>query len=214
MTTKLGQYQKALRAIGDQRLSRLTENVPARMQLDDAWEDSITYMLRLASWKFATRVVQMMPDPDITPAFGYSAAFSIPPDLMRLTAIATDPDFRRELQDYDEHDKHWWATWSAPLYVRFVSNDADHGLDLGSWPVDFAEAHAFYLAWQTGLPITKSGQTRDALYADHQRSLGRSKTLDAVGESVKRKPLNSWAQSRMSSGASNAGRGPGDAPWS
>lgn len=200
--TKLGQYKRALRAIGDQRLNSLDENSAARHSLDDVWTDSIAHMLRLGNWKFALRVVQIGVDPDVTPSFGPQYGFTIPDDLMRLAGISIDPGFQEELFNYDEHDGHWWTNAGPTIYARFVSDRDDKGGDLGQWPVDFAEAHALYMAWDSGLQITKARTTRDALYAEHERALFRSMKLDAIGQAVKRKPQGSWVRSRFSGGLS------------
>lgn len=209
MTTKLDQYKAALRAIGDQRLgpNGLTENHAGRRVLDDVWDESVAYMLRQASWKFALRVVQLDVDADVTLQFGQALPYSIPTDFVRLAGIALDPDFTVEIPDYDEHDGHWWIVGGGVIYLRYTSNDAHYGLDLGKWPVEFSKAHAIYLAAQSGLQITKSGATKQALEAEHMRTLHRAKSLDAIGDAVKRKPMGTWTRSRLSRGQAGRLRG-------
>lgn len=202
MTTQLAQYQKALRAIGDQRLNSLTENVAPRRTLDDVWPDSIAYMLKQAGWKFALRYAELTVNVDITPAWGTRVPFAQPDDYAgRLTNIASDPDFLNELIGFEEHDGQWWTGGQYQfLYVSYVSNAVDKGLNLGAWPVDFANAHALYMAWESGLQITKSGTTRQSLFQDYEIAINRSKGLDAINNSVKRKPQGSWVRSRFAGG--------------
>lgn len=209
MTTKLDQYKAALRAIGDQRLgpNGLTENNASRRVLDDVWDESVAYMLRAGAWKFALRVVQLDVDADVTIQFGEALPYSIPDDFVRLAGLALDPDFTVEVMDYDEHDGHWWIVGGGVVYLRYVSNGPNYGLNLGKWPVEFATAHSIYLAAQSGLQITKSGATKQALEADHLRSLHRSKTLDALGDAVKRKPMGTWTRARLSRGQAGRLRG-------
>lgn len=197
MADRLGQYKKALRAIGDQRLAALTENVPARFTLDDVWQDSVDYVLKQSTWKFAKRIVKLGANADIETNFGPRYAFTIPDDYLRLDDISLTPNFAVPFTAYKENNNHWWTDATDVLYVSYISNDNNYGGDLGRWPVEFAEAQAYYMARQSAMTITKSGVSRDSLDRDYMVALSRAKSLDTIGDPPARKPLNSWAKARL-----------------
>ena len=98
MTDQLGLYNGALRMLGESRLSSLTEAVENRRLLDEVWDDgAVNSCLEFGYWNFATRTVQASYDPDATPAFGFTYAYSKPTDWIKTAAIASDEFFRNPL---------------------------------------------------------------------------------------------------------------------
>lgn len=210
MATQLGQYKGALRAIGDQRLNSLSENTLERYTLDDVWVTSQKYLLLQHPWKFALRVVRLTPDPGITTVFGPKYAYTKPTDYVRMDGFSTDPYFQNQIRIYDEHDGAWFTDEGNPVYLRYVSNDANHGGNLANWPVLFELAHQYYLAEVSGLQITKSGQTKDMLTQDYIRALNRAKVLDSNGKAPESKPMGTWTRARLSRTTSDGGT---NQPW-
>lgn len=199
MTTKLGQYNKALGYLGTQKLSPtagLTENVKARYELDGAWGDSLKYMLEQGLWKFALKTVQLTPDPDVDVQFGPQYSYSQPDDYVRLNGIGVDGEFINEIRYYREEDGKW-LTSVNPIFISYVSNADDKGLNFGVWPSNFCEAHATYLAQQTAVPITRDDKVLERVTEQHQMWMSTAKRLNAVDKAVREKPVGSWVQSRF-----------------
>lgn len=209
MTTQIKQYNKALGYIGTERLDPLlglTEDRPARYELDAVWADSLQYMLQQGGWIFALQSAELLPDGDISPTFGPKRVYTKPADFVRLAGIAIDGYFINELRDYQVDAVNWYSDVNI-IYIKYVSNSTSKGLDLNNWPVHFCEAHAQYLAYLSGLPITRDKSDRNSLYAGHLRSLAVSKRLDALDESVKRKPQGILTASRYASRVNGTRRG-------
>lgn len=199
MTTKIKIYNDALGFIGTQRLhstTGLSENVSSRYELDDKYDNALAYMLEQASWKFALRTSELSPDADITTTFGPLYPFSIPEDYVRLAGISTTGDFVPGSEpDYREENGYWYSDCSL-IYVRYVSNGATYGLDLGAYPQHYQEALAAWLAYKTVLPISKDRGDRNDILAQHNRALNISKRLHAISDPVLLKPPGSWTMAR------------------
>jgi hypothetical protein len=153
-----------------------------------------------ALWKFATRSSSLVADPDIEPSFGKPYAFAIPTDFVRLRAITSDPDFTVEVADYDEENGVWYTNIET-IYIKYVSNDVSYGLNLGLYPENYCAAFGTHMALRAALPITRDKATRNDLVLLNDRMLSQSKRLDAVDESVKRKPTGRLVGSRVGFGS-------------
>ena len=195
MVTKLQLYNGALSHIGTTRLADLTVNEGPRYELDAVYDHCLQFMLEQGLWKFAKRTARLEPDADYEPDFGPAYAYTMPTDFVRLAGIATDEYFRSELLDYREENGVWY-TDSSLIYVSWISNGAEFGLDLGLYPSNYVESLQAYMAFKTTLQISKDRGDRNTIYQYFQRFLAQSRRLDAVDEAVKWKPAGSWGQSR------------------
>jgi hypothetical protein len=195
MTTKLKLYNLALGTyVGTQRLANLTENVASRHALDAVYDSSVQYMLEQGIWKFALRVAELIKDVT-APTLHREHSYAIPDDFVRLARISSDDRLDAELLDYREANGKWYSNVD-PIFIEYVSNDDDYGLDLDLWPANFEQAVASWMAYQSVLDISKDRSDRADLLTLHQRTLANARRLDAVDEAVKRKPTGSWVRSR------------------
>ena len=138
-TDRLKIYNGALQIIGDRRLAGLSENVKARHELDAVWQDGgVQYCLEQAQWNFAMRTAMITYDPDVDPAFGYQHAFEKPTDWVNTSAVCQDEYYNVPLLQYAD-EVGWWFADITPIYVKFVSNGDDYGMNLAKWPYSFTE---------------------------------------------------------------------------
>lgn len=139
--TKLSLYNGAIRLLGEGRLSSLSESRESRRLLDDIWADGvIDSCLEDASWGFATRTVSLDRSDSVEPEFGFTYAFEKPTDWKRTVKLCSDEYLRYALQPggYNDHDGYWYADVD-PIYVQYVSNDTDWGLDYARWTEKFKD---------------------------------------------------------------------------
>lgn len=202
MTTKLKLYNRALSHLSTVRLANLTEDRKERYELDAVYDECLQEMLELGLWKFAMRASLMTADPGIEPTFGPAYAYAIPTDFVRLAGITSDPEFKVEVSDYTEENGVWYTSINE-MYVRYVSNDVSYGLNLSLYPENYCSAFGTHMALRAALPITRDKATRNDLVLLNDRLLAKAKRLDAVDESVKRKPVG-----RLVSTRAGFGRGP------
>jgi hypothetical protein len=201
MADKLSIFNGALLLVGAQPLQALTDNTPPRKALDAAWVTAPYVVLEKGLWNFAFRTVEITADPDVTPRLGYQYAFSQPEDYVNTAGISSDPSFRLTLEDY-AHESAYWHADVDPIYVRYVSNGAQYGLDLGAWPLSFTKAVEAYLAFETALVINNGRTDRTESYQLFEARLKEAKGKDAMKQPATRLPPGRWTRSRTGYGAS------------
>ncbi len=194
MTSKLTLYNGALRLLKERPLASLAENREPRRLLDSAWDGgAIDYCLEEGLWKFAKRTVQIDASPSIDPDFGYEFAFDIPTDHKGTAGIWSDEMLTQPFRDYREESGYWYGSLET-MYVSYISNDAQYGLDLSLWPqtfVKFVEAH---LASEVAGPMTEAGKEMLQL---RERLLRAAKSSDAQGDPTRVIPAGSWVRARI-----------------
>ena len=198
MTDQLSIYNAALRLTGSRRLASLSEDVKSRYILDDIWDDGgIDACLEYGWWNHAARTVQIDYSPSITPSFGYRYAFDKPTDLIKLISLTDDEYFNSPLRNVQDEGNYWFADLQT-IYVRYVSNDADYGLDFSKWPQSFSDFVAAYFANEAIKSLTDATsdakEVRDAF--NNARRL--AKANDALKEPTTFTVPTGWQAARGS----------------
>lgn len=206
-TTQLSLYNGALLKLKERELASLSENVEARRALDKAWNNgaAVKYCLEQGYWNFAMRTAKFTPDTDFTRAFGYRYRYTKPADFVQLAALCTDEYFRNPLNGYTDEAGCWFAE-ENPIYVSYVSNDDDYGLNLARWPETFVDLVEFYLADIVAGRLTGDA---DQVKKDLERALKMAKNRDAMNEPTKFLPQGNWTRARQGgfSGRDRGNRG-------
>jgi len=195
--TRLAIYNQALRICDERRLASLNEDRKPRYLLDQVWtaENGVVSCLEEGQWNFAMRAVQIDYDPSVTTQFGLAYGFSKPDDWVRTSAFCSDERFEVPHRLWKEEAGYWYAD-ITPIYVRYVSSDANYGQDLSKWPSTFAQYVATYFASQIIASLT----------ADKERiAIIEKKLIKAKRDALNKDALNdptgipfrgSWARSR------------------
>lgn len=205
--SQLGLYNRALGLIGQRKLASLTEGNEGRRALDDEYDSSIQFCLQQGFWNFAMRSVELAPEASLTPTFGFNHAFQKPDDWIRTYQQSADEFFNVPLLDYRDEGGYLLASFD-PLYIRFVSNDTQYGLNLTIWPETFKEYVSAELADRIAFRITQSKDTA----AEAKKWVKRKRTdalaKDAMDEPAGRPPQGTWIRSRtVNGGLRTSGRG-------
>ena len=208
MPTRLSLYNAALRICGDARLASLTENREPRHLLDDVWDNgALKYCLEQGNWNFATRTVRVEATTAISPDFGFKLAFVKPSDWVRTSGFASDQYFRAPMTDrsYKDEGGYWWADID-PVFVRYVSDDEDFGLDMALWPETFTRFVEHYLATQIIPRLKEAKISRDDVGLLYKRARTDALSKDAMNEGASFPPAGGWANARQA-GRGNRWRG-------
>ena len=195
-TTKLALYNHALRIIKQRKLSTVTDSVESRRLLDDEYTPAIGWALEQGDWNFATISAAVEASDVVEPEFGYSYAVPKPDDWVRTIATSGNGDFWPPLGAGEYVDEGaYWNCNVDPLYVRYVSDDTEAGLDLTLWPATFALAVAHELAFRIAPHLTTPSASelqelerkRDKAFADARNKDARNQAPDrkAVGRLVR-----------------------------
>lgn len=204
--TRLQIYNMALRAFGERSIASLSVNEESRLVLDEIWTEgdgAVRALLEQGLWNFALRSSMIDSSASVAPAFGFTYAFDKPTDFVRLDMISADERFTTPLNDYELEGDYFYSD-ADPIYMRYVSDDAEYGLDYAKWTDGFAKWGAHWLAVQAA-PLLKSTADLDRLFKMERMLLDRAKSVDASEEPTRFRPMGNWARSRL--GRSRLDRG-------
>jgi hypothetical protein len=197
VTDKLSLYNGALSKMGQPRLSALTDVGKARRELDAVYDKTVKACLEAGQWNFAMRLVKAETSPSVSSNFGYRYVFDKPDDWLRTNALSADEYARIPLIDYEDRTSHWHADVDI-IYVRYVSNDADFGLDLGRWPESFTRYVELALACESCEQIVTSESKLEGLEKRRDKAFSKASATDAMNEpAVKFMPPGKLVSSRL-----------------
>lgn len=193
---KLALYNGSLALLGARKLASLTENQLSRRELDGVFSrGGIRTCLELGQWNFAMRTVQLDYSPSVEPSFGYSRAFDKPTDWVRTCGLCADAMFREPLLEVADEAAFWFATLDT-IFVRFVSDSTDYGLDYSKWPENFSRVVEHHFAIGVCMRLTQSQQKKNELELAQKIWLARAKSSDAMDEATTFPPESSWTRAR------------------
>jgi hypothetical protein len=199
MATQLGIYNRALLILKSSTLTAVGEANEKARTLTSLYTDVLAYMLEQGFWKFAIRTVSVTEDDDNEPEFGLSMAFNKPEDWVSTYQISGNDRFDPPLENWIEESNLWFADIS-PLYVRYISNDADYGGDLTRFTARYTEAVAHELA-KRAQPKIAAGMNVKDLKDDCAGALSAALSFEALREPPKRPQMGRWASSRFGRGS-------------
>lgn len=200
--TKLELFNGALTEyLGEREIADLTVSDESRRVLDRIWNAGglVNYALERGGWNFAMRSQELDYNSAVEPGFGFSRAFTVPADLVRLESLAATDDFALPLTDreYVEEAGFWFADCDV-LYVKFVSNDPDYGHESSRWTGSFKEYLKVRLARKACLRITSSESMMRDLVRVEDLALSAALSTDAMRQGVKFPPAGSWRRAAQS----------------
>lgn len=196
MTTRLDLYNGSLLICGERFLSSLTEEREPRRLLDQVWTSGgVRTCLELGQWNFATRTVQIDYDSGIEPDFGYARAFQRPTDFVIPVAICADEYFRSPLTRYADEAGYWYSDLDT-MYVRYVSDDAAYGMNLGQWPESFRELVEVHFASKIISKLSNSEGEVERLLKMREHLLKLAKNRALLATPTMFPARGSWGLSR------------------
>lgn len=198
MASQLSLYNDALMLCGERPLATLTDNVEGRRLLDTVWNNGgVDICLSAAFWDFAVRTQMLDYDPDEDPAFGYSYAFTIPSDLVKVMAICTDEYLRTPMTEYTREAGYWYADLT-PIYVQYISNEStQYGGDIGNWPQEFKEFVAAHFAKQIVYAVSKDADRIQLVNDAYKQRKHDAKNEAMLAQPPSFYPTGSWVRSRV-----------------
>lgn len=196
MTDKLSIYNGALAVLGATQLANLNENRRARRELDGVWSrGGILECLEMAQWRFAIKTVQLDYSPSVEPDFGLRYAFDRPTDFRRLCAISADEYFVAPLDHYTAEGEFFYADVET-IYLRYVSDDSDYGLNYSRWPQAFRSFVEHFVAEKVCIAITGDAEKQKSIQMKLNGLLSIAAGNDAMEEPAQRPPAGTWSRAR------------------
>lgn len=203
-TSKILLYNNALTVhLGARKLASLTENNESRRVLDDIWDGGwVRSCLQMGQWNFAIKTARIDYDPSIAPPFGYSRVFEKPDDFVKTVGVCSDEFCRETLLNYQDNNGYWVCDLDT-IYVRYVSDDVDYGMDMSKWPPNFTTFVEGWGALRAVKRLTGSDQLKQITQQDVKRMLREAKSSDAMEEPEGRQAEGSWVRARRYRGMSS-----------
>ncbi len=178
MRTSLHIINAALRKMGGRRVMALTEEYePLRLALD-ALPDVVDLVLRDHAWSHTMRWVSLARSATES-AFGYSFAYILPQDCVRLIDVRARPAPDAPLAHYalaGSGAGQIICTNAKPAYARYVARVED----VACWPQDFAEAVACRLAAEIAVLGAQDSRLPATLLQMYTLALDTARLNDAA----------------------------------
>lgn len=206
IATQLSIYNGACSAIGERILQPASpggtfsnEVRESRRALDDIWNrGGVRTCLSMGLWHFASRGIQWNFDPSFSPPFGFQCAFEIPGDWVRWMLVCTDPYMKQPLLQYTDEGQFFFCDLQQ-LYVKYVSDDPNFGMNMAFWPDNFQRFVELYFAENicnrvTGKAPSEGGD--ESVSRRCERALKKAKSTDAMNEATSMLPPGQWSQAR------------------
>lgn len=202
MTSQLSIYNQALGLLEERQLASLTEGREPRRVLDSYWADVVAYALAQGLWKFAKRTAMMTASTTLVPSFGFLDAFPQPPDFVRVILVSTAPEMDPPLLQYSYEAGVFYANMT-PMYLSYVSNDPNYGMNIAAWPEHFTDYVGIRLAQKACPRIAADKTLKFNLAKEEDRARRIAKAEESMDEPPGLPPVAIWARARR--GAYGAG---------
>lgn len=176
MPTKLGIWNRALRKIGERRLSGVDEDSVNGRMIRDMYEDSKNTILEMHSWKFA-RKEQNLPLNSTGPIEGYANSFKLPADCIKIIYFNNTYPNDRQVIPFTVVGRNIHTDESV-VKITYLSNSVEEG----KFSNGFAECLSTYMAATHAFERTKSQPLMDRLYSQFDRQLKQAKRDDASSD--------------------------------
>lgn len=174
----------------------VTENRESRRALDDVWDrGGVRTCLAEGLWNFAMRSAKWDYSPDITPSFGYKRAFDHPTDWVRWAGVFEDEYQNVPLLRYVDESGFLYADLDT-IYVRWVSDDVQFGMDLSLWSDHFQRYVELYFAAGVVRRLTNSDALEKKVNDQLKAAKDKAKSNDAMDEATIFLPPGTWSQAR------------------
>jgi hypothetical protein len=193
MTAETDIVNVALRLIGAQPITSLSDGTKSANAADDIYTELLDDVLRTHNWNFATKR-QKLARSSTAPAFEFDYAYAVPSDWLKTVSVH-DNDAGTGTLFYREElvaDQRVICTSASEVYLRYIGRVTDPNL----MPADFRRVFQTALARDLAVPVASSNTLADLMARDHRRALARARSGDAMGSFPEQRPRGSWASSR------------------
>lgn len=186
MATRLQIANGALIKLGGRTISSLSGTDKESRLCNERLGPCRQALLRLYPWQFAIARVTLDTVAS-TPEFGYSNAFTLPTDCLRVVTVNEgDEQYRVEggllLSD------------SSEVRLRYI---IDYDEDEFTDPL-FCESLSLYLAWDIAYALTQSSETQDRMWLLFSKLAPFARHAGATEQGAQIVEANDFVEARMS----------------
>lgn len=193
MTAQVAIINRALIALGDDRIVSTGDEVKRARVMTELWPTSRDLLLGSYRWGFAMRR-DRLPADVTAPTWGFTFRYPLPADFLQLDRVAgvyvwggraPDGAWRRE-------GNAILADLSPPLAIRYVARIED----TGAYPPAFVAALALQLAYDAAPDLARSVNEREQIKRDLQDAIRQARVLSAIEDPPEETPTDDWILAR------------------
>jgi hypothetical protein len=181
------------------KITSLTDNNVAARAMNACYDLARKAELRARNWSFSLKRASL-PAASTAPAWGYSVAYPLPADCLRVMQV-NEFYLTPALLDYNTADASAFAIetgqilcdYSAPLKVRYVMDVTDEG----TFDALFVNALAARLAYETAEQITNSTSKKQAAAEDYKQAIQAASRANAIEKPPALVGDDSWVMARL-----------------
>lgn len=207
MTSKIEVCNRALSKLGDARITDLDADLKAARAVSAAFDSVRDDELRAHGWSFAMKRTQLAAEV-VAPSFGFSYAYQLPTDCLRLWQLGEWYWSGPDLSDYRNAEGAPYVIEgkfiltsegrstngsAAPLKLRYLYRVED----TGQWDATFVEAFACRLAMEVCDELTQSDTKFQKVQQQYNEAIKRAMRANAVELPPEYIADDSWVTARL-----------------
>lgn len=198
MASQVDICNRALEKLGEDPIVSLSDELKQAQALKRVYSDSLAALLIEHPWHFAKKRAAL-PASATAPSWGWTYAYPVPTDFLRLTLIKDGPDFSLEADA--SGSQAILCNTAAPLYILYTYNVTD----AGRLTPHFVEAFSSKLAFDVCEDLAESNTKKDIIAQLFASDLAKAKRINGLQKSPDPMPAFSWLQSRQQVDLLNSG---------
>lgn len=193
MASETGIVNVALRMIGQQPITSLTDGTPSANAANDIYEELRDDILRSHPWNFATKRQKLARSVTV-PVFGFDYAYPLPSDWLRTISVHDNDAGVGTVVCQEEQIGDTGAIVASVenLYLRYIARVTDPNI----MAADFRRVFECGLARDLSVVLASSNTLHEKYDRAYDRALARARSSDAMGGFPERRPVGSWTTQR------------------
>lgn len=177
---------KGLRYLGGEEILSLEQESRGARLCSQYYAEIRDELLEEHHWNFASRYCSLALLPQ-APLFGFSRAYQLPADCLRVRRLRDDADF-------EVVENHILYTDAYPAEAVVTVRVTDPA----RFPALFIEVLARKLAAELAVPLMNSSRLEQSMMTKYINALERAKQMDATEGTSDPVETNDWVRARLS----------------
>ena len=186
MTSEVEICNSALAKVSANRIGLLTENSKGAILCNDAYPRLRDMLLRDHLWNF-NKTRKALARLGTAPAFGWTYAYQLPGDFVRVHAVYADTSADRRLNEY-EIEGQTLLTDAEYVYLVYGKTITDPN----KFDYSFREALALTLAVELSSSFLKSSTKGERLASTLKDHLANSVAMDEMDDPNRQMMITTW----------------------
>lgn len=188
---KLDVCNMALLRVGSEILNDIDDPVRNAILCRQYYTPMAQTVLADFDWSEATIRVSLDEDTLVTNHTGYTHAYALPADCLRVLSVIND-----ETHPWEREGAHLFTDLETPILARYIRDISEEVNDTLLYSAGVADCIALQMAIKMTPIITPGKATNHLalLHQEYQMALQKAKGVAAMGSVNDEPPLESWVE--------------------